>query len=78
MSRSDLELRLVRWLDDGPEAPPAQVLEQALRAARSEQQVGVIELPWLSRRPLSFPPSRSLVQFAMSAAAIVVVVGLLV
>jgi hypothetical protein len=78
MSRNNFELRLTRWLDEGPESAPSNVVEAALRDARTEGQVGVINLPWPAPRRIAFPPRRSLAQFAVSAAAIVLAVGLLI
>jgi hypothetical protein len=81
MSRSDLELRLVRWLDDGPDGAPAGVVEAALREARAQPQVRAIELPWLpglSQRHLTLPASRSVVQAALSFGAIAIAATLVV
>jgi hypothetical protein len=81
MSRSDLELRLVRWLDDGPDGAPVGVVEAALREARAQPQVRAIELPWLpglSQRRLTLPASRSVVQTALSFGAIAIAATLVV
>lgn len=77
MSHSDLELRLVRWLDDGPDGAPETVVAAALREARTERQARVINLPWAGGR-LALPPANSLVQAALSTAAIVIAVAIVV
>ena len=77
MSRTDLELRLVRWLDEGPEAAPTKVIEAALREARGERQARVVQLPWLADKKLALPSTRALAQTAFSALAIVVAASVL-
>src|SRR5215208_1287137 len=46
MSRSDLEVRITHWLDEGPHAAPTDVVEAALAQARREPQARVFALPW--------------------------------
>jgi hypothetical protein len=77
MSRNDLELRLIRWLDDGPDGAPPAVVAAALAQSRTERQVRVISLPWTLRQ-VALPPSNSLAQAAISVAAIVIAVTMLI
>jgi hypothetical protein len=76
MTKSDLELRLTRWLDDGPTGAPSDVVDTALAEARRESQVRNIGLPWLRGRRIASPGYGSLVRTAVGAVAIVVAVSI--
>lgn len=74
MSQSNLELRLSRWLDDGPHSAPNEVVEAGLSQARTERQLRVVSLPWPRLPRLTLPDDRLLAQAAASFAAITLAV----
>lgn len=75
MSKSDLELRLTRWLDDGPTGAPSDVVDAALNEARQESQAGVVGFPWLRARPTTSAGYGSIARAAVGAVVVVVVVA---
>ena len=66
----DFELAVNRWLDDGRDTTPSEVLDAVLLAARSTPQERDLRLPW--RAPA---PSKVLTLGAAAAIVIAVVVG---
>jgi hypothetical protein len=75
MSKSDLELRLSRWLTEGPTDAPSDVVNAALNEARQESQARVIGFPRLGRRGIALPGYSSLARAAVGAVAVIVVLA---